>query len=117
VRTFYFFFTLVTGPRRFLSLKLSDTRVYEPQIRARLGSTAHFCKVQTVPYMKGCALASKSDGKRRAAEDTLVSALTPNTVELIPTLGALFPRGGPVQDPVLTPGADYSQVNSRGSWY
>ena len=26
--------------------------------------------------------------------------LTPNTVELIPTLGAL--RGGPVQDPVLT---------------
>jgi len=29
-------------------------------------------------------------------------ALTPNTVELIPTLGALFPRGGPVQDPVLT---------------
>jgi len=30
-----FFFTLVTGPRRFLSLKLSDKRVYEPQIRAR----------------------------------------------------------------------------------
>jgi len=30
--------------------------------------------------------------------------LTPNTVELIPTLGALFPRGGPVQDPVLTLG-------------
>jgi len=29
-------------------------------------------------------------------------ALTPNTVELIPTLGAPFPRGGPVQDPVLT---------------
>ena len=26
-----FFFTLVTGPRRSLSLKLSDTRVYEPQ--------------------------------------------------------------------------------------
>jgi len=33
---FSFFFTLVTGPRRSLSLKLSDTRVYEPQIRARL---------------------------------------------------------------------------------
>ena len=31
--------------------------------------------------------------------------LTPNTVELIPTLGALFPRGGPVQDSVLTPAA------------
>ena len=27
-----FFFTLVTGPRRSLSLELSDTRVYEPQI-------------------------------------------------------------------------------------
>jgi len=31
-----FFFTLVTGLRRSLSLKLSDTTVYEPQIRARL---------------------------------------------------------------------------------
>ena len=30
--------TLVTGPRRSLSLKLSDTRVYEPLIRARLGN-------------------------------------------------------------------------------
>ena len=28
--------------------------------------------------------------------------LTSTTVELIPTLGALPPRGGPVQDPVLT---------------
>jgi len=33
----FFFFTLVTGPRRSLSLKLSDTRVYEPQIRFRIG--------------------------------------------------------------------------------
>jgi len=41
------FFTLVTGPttRRSLSLKLSDTRVYEPQIRARLGTTTNFCRV------------------------------------------------------------------------
>jgi len=38
-RCFFFFFTLVTGPRRSLSLELSDTRVYEPQIRARLGTT------------------------------------------------------------------------------
>ena len=46
LRSFFFFsFTLVTGPRRSLSLKLSDTRVYEPQIRARLGTTAHFCEV------------------------------------------------------------------------
>ena len=32
--------TLVTGPRRPLSLKLSDTRVYEPQMGARLGTSA-----------------------------------------------------------------------------
>jgi len=37
--TVFFFFTLVIAPRRSLSLKLSDTRVYEPQIRARLGTT------------------------------------------------------------------------------
>ena len=30
-RIFFFFITLVTGPRRSLILKLSDTRVYEPQ--------------------------------------------------------------------------------------
>jgi len=33
---FFFFFTLVTGPRRSLRLKRSDTRVYEPHVRARL---------------------------------------------------------------------------------
>ena len=33
---FFVFFTLVTGPRRSLRLKPSDTRVYEPQLRARL---------------------------------------------------------------------------------
>ena len=37
---FFFYFTLVTGPRRSLSLMLSDARVYEPRIRARLGTTA-----------------------------------------------------------------------------
>jgi len=42
-----FFFTLVTGPRRSSSLQLSDKRVYEPQIRARLGTTAH-CAVPTL---------------------------------------------------------------------
>jgi hypothetical protein len=31
-----FFFTLVTGPRGSLSLKLSDTRVYEPHTRTLL---------------------------------------------------------------------------------
>ena len=38
---FFFFFTLFTEPRS-LHLNLSDTRVYEPQIRAQLGTTAHF---------------------------------------------------------------------------
>ena len=38
-----FFFTLGTGPRMSLSLTLSDTRVYEPQIRARLGATCAAC--------------------------------------------------------------------------
>ena len=32
----FFFFTFVTGPIRSLSRKLGDTRVYAPQIRARL---------------------------------------------------------------------------------
>ena len=36
-----FFFTLVTGPRRSLSLKRSDTRVYEPQIPAGFGRDSH----------------------------------------------------------------------------
>ena len=38
---FTFFFTLGTGPRRSLRLKLSETRVYGPQVRARLGATAY----------------------------------------------------------------------------
>ena len=42
IEIFFFFFTLVTGPKRSLSLKLSDTRVDEPQIRACLGTTAPF---------------------------------------------------------------------------
>ena len=33
--SFFFFFTLVTGPRRSLSLKFRDTRVHEPQIPVR----------------------------------------------------------------------------------
>ena len=42
---FFFFFTLFTGPRSSLSLKLSDTRVYEPQIGAmpREGGTSSSC--------------------------------------------------------------------------
>jgi len=43
----FFFFTLVTGPRRSLSLTLSDTRV---KIRARLGTIAHFCRVVVLEW-------------------------------------------------------------------
>ena len=50
---FFFFFTLVTGPRRSLSLKLSDTRVYEPQTRARLDTTTHFCGVVVLKLTVG----------------------------------------------------------------
>ena len=45
---FCFFSTLVTGHRRFLRVQLSDTRVYAPQIRARLGTTAHFQSKQSI---------------------------------------------------------------------
>ena len=54
----YFFFTLVTGPRSSLSLKRSDSRVYEPQIRARLGTTAH------QPNVDG-PVSSRRDGQPR----------------------------------------------------
>jgi len=39
---FFFFFTVVAGPRRSLSLKLSDTRVYEPTTRARSAQVRAF---------------------------------------------------------------------------
>jgi len=58
-----FFITLVTGPRRALSLNLSNTRVHEPQIRARLGTTAHLCRVV---FLKLRAVPTGSDGKGRA---------------------------------------------------
>jgi len=58
-QVFFFFLTLVAGRRRSLSLKLSDTRVYEPQIRARLagagtrrGAVAHDLR----PGMRGGGL-------------------------------------------------------------
>ena len=45
VRPILFCTALVTGPGRSLSLELSDTRGYEPQVQARLGTAAKFCKV------------------------------------------------------------------------
>ena len=54
------FFTLITGPGRSLSLKLSDTRVYAPRIGARLGTAAYFCKVVqwVMVYGMGCTACS-----------------------------------------------------------
>ena len=44
----------------------------------------------------------REEGSLLASEDRPCPlSLTPNTVELIPVHGALSPRGGPVQDPVL----------------
>ena len=45
------FFTLSKGPRRSLNLEVIDTRFYEPQIRARLGTTAYFYKVAGRPIL------------------------------------------------------------------
>ena len=42
---FFFFFTLVTGPRRSLSLKLSDTRVSEPLVTSERVPRANPCGV------------------------------------------------------------------------
>jgi len=46
------------------SLELSDTKVYEPSIRARLGTASHFCKVVVHPI------------HRRARMEQLKSVLT-----------------------------------------
>ena len=55
---FLFLFTLVTGPRRSWSLKLSNARVYEPAIRARLGNhniPFRVVLLQVLPHtLQGC---------------------------------------------------------------
>ena len=43
----FFFFTLVMGPKRSLSLTLIGSRVCEAQIRARLVTTARLCENAT----------------------------------------------------------------------
>jgi len=47
-RSIFFFFTLVAGPRRSLRLELSETRVYELQIRD-INSSNQLCKVKKWP--------------------------------------------------------------------
>ena len=57
-----FFFTLVTGPRKSLSLKLSDTRVYVPQLRARLGTEIGTSLPNNVAHGVGCRVDSLAAG-------------------------------------------------------
>ena len=57
------------------------------------------CTVEGETFIFTTAPAMHAPGRRVF---TLRPCRTWNTVELIPTLGALSPRGGPVQDPVLT---------------
>ena len=54
---------IVTGPRRSLSLKLRDTRVYEPQIRARLGTTTRFYTMVVVELMGSMAVVAGELGR------------------------------------------------------
>ena len=52
---FFLFFTLVTGPRRSSSLEMSDTRVYEPQIRALLADERpEAARPQLPPEVRSC---------------------------------------------------------------
>ena len=46
-------------------MKLSDTRVHGPQIRARLGTTAHFCKVVFLRSPSHCVMHVPSVGQPR----------------------------------------------------
>ena len=88
---FFFFFTLVTGPSRSLSLKLGDTRVYEPQIRARLGTTTHFWRV-----CQGRLTWSSSDAMQAAVRCSSERTLT----TLPPSPSALALRYLPLPTPI-----------------
>ena len=59
--SFVFFITLDTGPRTPLSLELSDVKVYEPYIRARLSRVvlASQCRTDNVgPTVRPCTATS-----------------------------------------------------------
>ena len=56
-------------------------------------------KKLTQPLTCGAPGQLAAERERVLDLEQVPDALTPNTVELIPTLGALPPRGGPVQDP------------------
>ena len=92
---FFFFFTLVTGRRRSFSLKLSDTRVYEPQIQARLLADVPHDARRDVPDEVPVEL---SEGPHPNSGPNLDHNLEPN-------LGP-DPNLGPKFDPKLDPNSD-----------
>jgi len=71
---FFFFFTLVTGPGRSLSLNLGGTRAYEPQIRASLVTTAHFCGVVVLKPETPCQI--DTSGAKKPKEDVKTDGVT-----------------------------------------
>ena len=64
---FFLIFTRVTGPARSLSLELSDARVFEPQIRARIGTTAHFCEAVVLKLFLPSPTGARERGHRETA--------------------------------------------------
>jgi len=74
-----------------------------------LGRGGGSCERGTpVAGVHGVEAATRLSG--RATSPPPPSPLTPNTVELIPNLGVLPPRGRPVQEPILTPFPDRAEV-------
>ena len=64
------------------SLKLSDTKVYEPQIRALLGTASHYCevvvlKLRTVPLISAVCAGSGFDEARRGLLPVHPAGLNP----------------------------------------
>ena len=70
---FLFFFSLLS------SLELSDTKVYEPYIRARLGDASHLCKgavlkLRTPPRQMAAVSLTLDEDFDRVAEQPLARA-------------------------------------------
>ena len=69
----------MTGPRRSLSLKLSDIRVYEPQIRARIGTTVDVHPSTRIPNAgRGNRTASCPPGSTPRRTSHTASVCTPS---------------------------------------
>ena len=92
---FFFFFTLVTGPRRSVRRKLSGTRVYEPQIRARLGTTTHFCEVVVLKFRCGSRRLLRKRGALQTARSHLQRHQRPHRGLSSPTCPHSQPRHRP----------------------